>query len=262
MPFVELLPVPQDDKNLKAYLLGNFRRIADALNTITGNATTFDGVDSIEYLRKGFDGVTQSESGRNTKTLDPSTLNARLVSGWYDGNNVVGAPDANWYLVLVLAHSYGAHWQRQIAFSMTSNGPNGGAASAYSRRCNGGDPTVAGNWSAWVPFSGTDSGWVAPSFINGWGNVDDSWPVAYRKKDGVVYLRGLMARASGTFPSVGFVLPAEFRPSTAQGQIFPVVSGDAFGRVTVAGNGDVVANLGNNVWFALASISFPTDEGI
>lgn len=32
MPFVELLPLPQDERQLKSYFLTNFRRIIDAIS--------------------------------------------------------------------------------------------------------------------------------------------------------------------------------------------------------------------------------------
>jgi hypothetical protein len=111
-----------------------------------------DGIDSIEYLRKGF---ADSVGGgfRNTKAA--STLNAFLVSGWYDGSNLTGAPTADWWLVHVISHTNGAHWQRQIAYSFTKSSESATQA-IYSRRCNGNDPTVAGSWSAWVRIDASD----------------------------------------------------------------------------------------------------------
>lgn len=51
MPFVELLPTPEDDKQLKSYLLGNFRRITDALGLTVSKV----GGDDIQ--------ITDSSSG-------------------------------------------------------------------------------------------------------------------------------------------------------------------------------------------------------
>lgn len=107
-----------------------------------------DGVDSTYYLQKGGSRAV----GRNTQVL--SNLNQALDSGWYDGSNMTGAPDTVWFLVLVLAHSNNTAWVRQIAYSMTGEQTT---QTIYSRRCNGNDPTLAGNWTGWVRIDGADS---------------------------------------------------------------------------------------------------------
>lgn len=76
--------------------------------------------------------------------------NANLSSGIYNptGTNTDspwGNADGRWWFLQVMAHIGGTHWQRQIAWDMT-----GGDNTMYTRRCTGGDPTVATSWTAWV----------------------------------------------------------------------------------------------------------------
>lgn len=93
----------------------------------------------------------------NTVSVEPNvfyrdgTVNAHFASGVY---NVVNAPqnpwgDNRWFFMLVISHISGTTWQRQIVWDM-----NGGTTASYSRKCNGADPTVAGNWTGWVHMGG------------------------------------------------------------------------------------------------------------
>jgi hypothetical protein len=124
----------------KGYVDGAFLPLAGK----AADAELLDGLDSLAFLRKGFAGTTGATA---VNTLNVNSLNQALASGWYDTSGGTGAPDGNWWLVQVITHSSGAHWQRQIAHSMTGETAT---QSVYSRRCNGGDPTLAGSWSSWV----------------------------------------------------------------------------------------------------------------
>lgn len=126
-----------DIKSLNTQMAGKLGVSAKA-----ADSELLDGIDSGFYLRKG---MADGSGARNTHAA--ASLNDYLVSGWYDGSNMTGAPTTDWWLIQVLGHSNGSHWQRQIAYSMTSGG---WSQTVLSRRCNGGNPTVAGNWSAWA----------------------------------------------------------------------------------------------------------------
>jgi len=82
---------------------------------------------------------------------------------------------------------------------------------------------------------GEDTGWITPTFSNGW-SAFAGWPVQYRRKDGIVYLRG---RLTGGSTGVAFVLPAGFRPGQ-QSLFSGVDAGSATARawifITAAGN--------------------------
>lgn len=175
--------------------------------TTTGKAADselLDGLDSTAFLRKG---ETGSGGGHNTKSLDVGTLNQRLPSGWYDGSSVTGAPSAAWWLVQVIAHSNGAHWQRQIAYSMTD-----GTRRIFSRQCNGGDPTLAASWTGWEAVK-EDTGWQALNYQNSWTDYGGVHAARIRKVNGVVYIKGLITAPAGvnTGEHIAFLLPVGFR---------------------------------------------------
>lgn len=166
-----------------------------------------DGLGASDFLRKGGSG-----NGENTARVPSKTtlgLNQRLRSGWYDEDGIVGAPDGGWWLIQVISHSNGAHWQRQIAYSMTGQG---GTQNVYSRRCNGGDPTVASSWSPWQLIAGGDNGWTNLPYLNGWSTYGASWhPAQARKLSGIVYVRGLVR--PGTLGADICQFPVGMRPA-------------------------------------------------
>jgi hypothetical protein len=120
--------------------------------------------------------------------------------------------------------------------------PNGTWASEYATK-----PYVDGTWNT----ATLKSGWV--NYGAPWGSA-----TRYRKVGPVVYITGLVANgtvAQGT--GVIFTLPAGFRPSP-DNLIFSVVGGNAFARLDIQPNGDVVANVGNNNYFSI-NVSFIAD---
>lgn len=221
-----------------------------------------DGIDSTGFLRKPQSGLTSVPSRENTLQLGTTsvatnTLNQFLRSGWYDGTNMIGAPDADWWLVEVIAHSGGAHWQRQIAHSMTGNRDT---QITLSRRCNGGDPALAASWSPWRALGSDSLHYVGtagePAFLNGWSNWGDIWMrVAFWREGETIHLQGL-ARA-GTQQSTIFTLPPGYRP--AEGSHHATLSALGLGDVHVFNDGRVNHRdaLGNDPnWLSLDTVSF------
>lgn len=92
-----------------------------------------------------------------------------------------------------------------------------------------------------------------PAFLNSWVNFAGGFADASFRKDdaGLVYLKGMVK--SGTVLSNIFTLPAGYRP--AENMIFAVTSADAFGRITIATNGNVKQDVGVNTWIELNSIA-------
>ncbi len=114
--------------------------------------------------------------------------------------------------------------------------------------------TDSGNVNAAGTYNGAslgDTGWISvTSFNSGFSGVS----VAYRRINGVVYLRGRVS--GGTAGSGAFVLPAGFRPSTIEVVIPTQQYGTANINYTSVGNdGNVVPNA-SSAW--LHSIIFPS----
>lgn len=123
---------------------------------------------------------------------------------------------------------------------------------------------VAVNVADWASRSfteaaGQDSGWVAASFQNGWGNLGGAYQtVAYRKVGGVVYLRGLAAGGTTTDGTSVFTLPTGFRPSATEA--FPIANAasptnDTRIEITAAGAVTVYGPV-NNSYVGLSGINF------
>lgn len=102
---------------------------------------------------------------------------------------------------------------------------------------------VQGNTPDWQTVS---------AFSNSWTNFDAPRAARYYRRNGRVYLEGLIK--SGTVGSVAFVLPAGYRPVDTIS--FPVDANGAFGAVAVYANGNVVPYVGSNAAVYLYSISF------
>lgn len=82
---------------------------------------------------------------------------------------------------------------------------------------------VTGNLNVSGIVYEADSGWLTPSFVNGWfQNNSSTWPVRYRKIGRTVWLRGVL-QSSGTNSTTAFTLPSGYRPSISS--IFRTVGG-------------------------------------
>lgn len=122
-----------------------------------------------------------------------------------------------------------------------------------------------------------DTGWLnvgtvnQPAYAAGWTSIatgaNDWGPPAFRKMNGVVYLRGLVkysaALAAGQMSVPIFTLPNGFRPGSSLGQHFTVANGNnAVARIQVTETGIVQTNYNSaavaaNTWWGLDDISFP-----
>jgi hypothetical protein len=104
----------------------------------------------------------------------------------------------------------------------------------------------------------TDPGWVSVSnFQNGWGNYS-GWPVvAYRRMNGITFLRGLAAGGPGG-ANVIFTLPAGYRPVGRI--IFACETNLGVARVDVEPNGIVSSQSGSySDHISLNGVTFPAD---
>lgn len=108
-----------------------------------------------------------------------------------------------------------------------------------------------------------DSGWLVPTLSSSWVNYGSNYSIArYRKKDGVVYLEGMLnsgtyANNSGTTPI--FTLPVGMRPSKRLLHSVKTSSATIPGRVDIFENGVVQAVEGSG-WLSLDGIVFIPDD--
>lgn len=100
--------------------------------------------------------------------------------------------------------------------------------------------------------------WAAPALASGWGNFGSGYDTAgyFRDSAGVVHLRGLVVRTSGTGLTM-LTLPVGFRP--AGRKIFAGSSADAYARIDITTAGDVILSSGSpTTWVSLEGITFDT----
>lgn len=105
------------------------------------------------------------------------------------------------------------------------------------------------------PWIEIGSGGSAPAFANSWvndGGAGLETAAFYKDPFGIVRLKGRVK--SGTVAATMFTLPAGYRPAATSDHA--VVSNFAFGRVTIATNGNVTLGVGSNTWASLSGITF------
>ena len=103
---------------------------------------------------------------------------------------------------------------------------------------------------------GHDSGWQSASLINGFVHYGGAYePARYRRKNGVVYLQGLIK--GGTAGSPIFHLPSDFRPSKRL--IFAIIGNGNIARIDIDVNGVVIASVHYPQFMSLSGISFVVD---
>src|SRR3954471_15471582 len=75
------------------------------------------------------------------------------------------------------------------------------------------------NYEKRIKATESDTGWIAPTLAGAWANhTPGTWAVAgYRRKNGIVYLKGLVKSGTGTI----FTLPNGFRPVEATHMAVP-----------------------------------------
>jgi hypothetical protein len=105
-----------------------------------------------------------------------------------------------------------------------------------------------------------DTGWISlPALQNGWYQYP-SWEVhGYRKKAGIVYLRGLLAPGTTTPGTLMFTMPVGFR--NGSNSHTPVASGAATaGAINIYSTGVVNTNYNCTGWVSLNDVSYPADN--
>lgn len=94
---------------------------------------------------------------------------------------------------------------------------------------------------------------TVPTLQNSWVDYGSVYAGLsyYKTLDNVVVLQGSVKSGTG---GLIFTLPAGYRPSAQR--VFPIVSNNAFGRIDIGSDGNVVANVYNNASVALDGIVF------
>jgi len=94
--------------------------------------------------------------------------------------------------------------------------------------------------------STTDTGWIVPTLNAGWTNSD---MIAYRRLNGVVYIRGSGASIGAT--AAAFALPVGFRPDVNRSFFLDSVGSPVRSAITASSG-----NVGPVAAASLASLSF------
>jgi hypothetical protein len=98
------------------------------------------------------------------------------------------------------------------------------------------------NWQE-IARSRYDSGWITPSFTNGWVDSGGSATVRYRRVDDRVYMRGQVG--SGTNATACFSLPAAYAPASGFPAFICATSSGAGAYVWVNGTTGPVCPSGS-----------------
>lgn len=101
-----------------------------------------------------------------------------------------------------------------------------------------------------------DAWTAAPTFSSGWANYGGGEQNAQYKKVGdFIFLRGLVARSSGTNTTI-FTLPSGYRPPAYTRYVQQTNTG--VGQIDVASTGAVIFASGGTGWVCLDRIVFST----
>lgn len=98
--------------------------------------------------------------------------------------------------------------------------------------------------------------YIAPTLLNSWVNFGGGSAAAGYYKDpfGIVRIRGLVKNGTTGLGNPVFTLPAGYRPPNSV--ILPAVSNNAFARLNVEANGDIIVEVGSNAFVSLDSLTF------
>jgi hypothetical protein len=181
-----------------------------------------------------------------------SDWNAITTAGWWMAAGAANAPDAQWWIGLVLVHD--PSWQVQNVWQFT-NWPLVQRVRAK----------IAGSWTAWVNPQTPDTWHTVgaagePGFQNGWSNYGGGWPAMRFTKlsDGTVHLQGLVKDGTVGSGVPIFALPAGYRPTAGIGLRFAVVAANLLGVSNVnSSSGNVDLEVGSNGYVFL-NVSFST----
>lgn len=109
-----------------------------------------------------------------------------------------------------------------------------------------------------------DTGWIALTLLNGWVNFDTAAgglaTAAYRRVNGVVYLRGTIKNGSLTSGTALFVLPEGFRPASMLR--FMLLSNVAIAVAHLSNTGSIVFSgaAPSNASLSLDTIRFVAEQ--
>lgn len=125
---------------------------------------------------------------------------------WSYSGGTVNNPTTHWYLGQVEVFAGNATSNKRIVQTLQRPDITDRTPDVY-RRVGVGDPVT---WSSWVQVAG-DSGWIVPTLLNDFTNGNG---VAFRKLNGIVYIRGEVIRPTAPTASTAvFTLPAGYRPA-------------------------------------------------
>lgn len=250
-------------------------RVIQIAYVVSGSTGTAPPARPLQFMRYGDRGSNTWSNWHAVHTLETSvpfhalartenlsSLNAQLASGFYEiAPGGTGAPTNDWYHVIVQRHTNtndNRYISQQAAHFFTM--------ATYQRRCYGGDPTVATNWTAWEKIGGGDLAWTNVSslgYANGWRDYDTGiWLPQFRKDaQGYVHMRGLIAL--GTASATAFTMPMGYRP--ARSEMFSTFAGAAVTRSDVNSNGTFVAMAqiatgATNAYVSLSGITYLAEQ--
>lgn len=172
----------------------------------------------------------------------------------FSWNSVPGATTytLNYTLDAGGANQYVSGLTNSTATSYSVTGGHGKiiCATVYANSSAG--SSSAGNKCVTIPL-------FTPMLLqNNWVNFDSTntrSPATFTKtSSGMVVLKGLVRSGTATSGTVIANLPAGYRP--ARNLIFQNATNGAAGRVDIQTNGNIVFQIGSNVWFSLDDINF------
>lgn len=106
-----------------------------------------------------------------------------------------------------------------------------------------------------------DSGWINLTLKNSWTTHSGQNVPAYRRKNGVVYLRGLVYAGTDTSERILAILPTDCIPGGINNNLYFTVAQNrnVCRNVQIQKDGGILApgDLAQGQWFPLEGISFP-----
>lgn len=256
---------------LVKHALTNWTDAAD-FRTWYGTFTWRNSTNSYETMQSLYYSFTMQKRSKvnySSPSIPPGgTGNDPNSVRFYIGKTGTPPPRTSMFLFASPAVGVTTANSYSVAFSgsnppATNNFPASATSSIQSGKTDGGGPLILLNgdgsgrvgpltWNASGAQTSGDTGWIAVSggigFSNGWVNYGGGQvEAAYRKFNGVVYLRGLIK--NGTLAAVAFTLPAGFRP--AADARFAVDSGSGHGMLYIQPTGAVSPWSGSNAGYAL-----------
>ena len=99
-------------------------------------------------------------------------------------------------------------------------------------------------------YDSYDSGWIYPTFKNGWVNYDGSYGYTrYRKINNVVHIEGLIMSGTISTTLPCFILPEGMRPQHRL--LKATLSNSVVGRLDIDTDGYVIPHSGSNIWYSV-----------